>query len=90
VSEIFPLEIRGLAIAIFYACGTLAGAFAPSIFGAIIGTGSRAALFYAYCFGGALMVVAAIVEAFLGVKAERQSLESIATPLSAPAQPTAG
>jgi MFS family permease len=82
VSEIFPLEIRGLAIAIFYACGTLAGAFAPAIFGAIIGTGSRPALFWAYCFAGAVMVVAAIVEALLGVKAERQSLESIATPLS--------
>jgi MFS family permease len=83
VSEIFPLEIRGLAIAIFYACGTLAGALAPSIFGAIIGTGKREALFGAYCFGGALMVAAALVEVFLGVKAERQSLESIATPLSA-------
>jgi MFS family permease len=82
VSEIFPLEIRGLAIAIFYACGTLAGSLAPSIFGAIIGSGSRPALFYAYCFGGGLMVLAAIVEAFLGVKAERQSLESIAAPLS--------
>ena len=82
VSEIFPLEIRGLAIALFYACGTLAGAFAPAIFGAIIGTGSRTALFWAYCFAGAVMIVAAIVEVFLGVKAERQSLESIATPLS--------
>jgi MFS family permease len=82
VSEIFPLEIRGLAIAVFYAFGTLAGAFAPTIFGAIIGTGSRTALFWAYCFAGTVMVVAAIVEAFLGVKAERQSLESIATPLS--------
>jgi MFS family permease len=82
VSEIFPLEIRGLAIAIFYACGTFAGAIAPAIFGAIIGSGSRTALFGAYCFAGVVMVVAAIVEAFLGVKAERQSLESIATPLS--------
>src|SRR3984893_5628105 len=66
VSEIFPLEIRGLAIAIFYACGTLAGSLAPSIFGVIIGSGSRPALFYAYCFAGAMMVIAAIVEAFLG------------------------
>jgi MFS family permease len=82
VSEIFPLEIRGLAIAVFYAFGTLAGAIAPTIFGAIIGTGSRTALFWAYCFAGMVMVVAAIVEAFLGVKSERQSLESIATPLS--------
>jgi hypothetical protein len=67
--------------------GTLAGAFAPAIFGAIIGSGSREALFGAYCFAGALMIVAAIVEAFLGVKAERQSLESIATPLSEVLQP---
>lgn len=88
VSEIFPLEIRGLAIAIFYAFGTLAGAIAPAIFGAIIGSGSRTALFGAYCFAGAVMVVAAIVEAFLGVKAERQSLESIATPLSEVLSPT--
>ncbi|MBV9644926.1 MAG: MFS transporter, partial [Verrucomicrobia bacterium] len=55
---------------------------APTIFGAIIGSGSRTALFLAYCFAGAVMVLAAIVEAFLGVKAERMSLESIATPLS--------
>jgi hypothetical protein len=60
----------------------LAGAFPPAIFGAIIGSGSRTALFWAYCFAGAVMIVAAIVEVFLGVKAERQSLESIATPLS--------
>ena len=53
-----------------------------AIFGAIVGTGSRTALFGAYCFAGAVMLVAAIVEVFLGVKAERQSLESIATPLS--------
>ena len=86
VSEIFPLEIRGLAIAVFYAAGTLAGSFAPSIFGAIIGTGSRQAVFYAYGVGGALMVLAAIIEAFLGVRAERQSLESIATPLSGRSQ----
>ena len=82
VSEIFPLEIRGLAIAVFYAFGTLAGAIAPTIFGAIIGSGSRVALSWAYCFAGVVMVIAAVVEAFLGVKAERQSLESIATPLS--------
>jgi MFS family permease len=82
VSEIFPLEIRGLAIAVFYACGTFAGAIAPTIFGAIIGSGSKDALFGAYVFAGFIMIVAAVVEAFLGVKAERQSLESIAAPLS--------
>jgi MFS family permease len=82
VSEIFPSEMRGLAIAIFYAFGTLAGASAPSIFGAIIGAGDRIQLFYAYCIGGGVMIVAAVVEATLGVNAERKSLESIAPPLS--------
>jgi MFS family permease len=84
VSEIFPLEIRAVAIAIFYAVGTLAGGvFAPWIFGALIGTGSRDALFVGYLVGAALMILAAICEAIIGVKAERMSLEEIAAPLSA-------
>jgi MFS family permease len=84
VSEIFPLEIRGLAIAIFYAVGTLVGGVtAPVIFGYLIGTGSRDYLFAGYLTGAVLMIGAAVVEACIGVKAERQSLESIATPLSA-------
>jgi MFS family permease len=83
VSEIFPLELRALAIAIFYSIGTLAGGvFAPLIFGAIIGSGSRNALFAGYLFGAGLMICAAVVEAWIGVKAERRSLESIAAPLS--------
>ena len=83
VSEIFPLEIRALAIAIFYSVGTfVGGVFAPVIFGKLIGTGSKDALFGGYVFGAALMLIAAGVEAWIGVKAERQSLESIATPLS--------
>jgi MFS family permease len=84
VSEIFPLEIRALAISIFYAVGTLIGGVAaPSLFGWIIGTGSRTFLFAGYLLGALLMIAAAIVEACIGVKAERQSLESIAKPLSA-------
>ena len=84
VSEIFPLEIRGIAIAIFYAAGTLVGGVgAPALFGALIGAGSREPLFWGYVGGGVLMVVAAAVEALIGVKAEGQSLESITTPLSA-------
>jgi len=84
VSEIFPLEIRGLAIAIFYACGTLAGGVAaPLIFGVLIQTGSRNALFYGYLAGAALMIAAAVVEAVIGVDAEQKSLETIASPLSA-------
>ncbi|HKP01756.1 MAG TPA: MFS transporter [Chthoniobacterales bacterium] len=83
VSEIFPLEIRALAIAIFYAFGTLAGGVgAPILFGWIIGTGSRVALFAGYLVGAGLMVIGALVEAWLGVDAERKSLEHVATPLS--------
>jgi MFS family permease len=83
VSEIFPLEIRALAIAIFYAFGTLAGGVgAPILFGWIIGTGSRTALLIGYLVGAALMIIGGVVEAFLGVDAERKSLEEIATPLS--------
>jgi MFS family permease len=83
VSEIFPLEIRALAIAIFYAFGTLAGGVgAPILFGWIIGTGSKTGLLIGYLVGAALMILGAIVEAFLGVDAERKSLEHVATPLS--------
>jgi MFS family permease len=83
VSEIFPLEIRAFAIAVFYSIGTLAGGvFAPLIFGIIIGSGSRDALFAGYLFGALLMIFAAATEAWIGVRAERRSLESIAAPLS--------
>src|SRR6266513_2144077 len=83
VSEIFPLEIRALAIAIFYAFVTLAGGVgAPILFGWIIGTGSKTALLAGYLVGAALMIIGALVEAWLGVDAERKSLEHVAIPLS--------
>jgi MFS family permease len=83
VSEIFPLEIRALAIAIFYAIGTLTGGVgAPLLFGWIIGSGSSAALFTGYLVAAVLMVFGGIFEAWLGVAAERRPLEHIAAPLS--------
>ena len=83
VSEIFPLEIRALAIAIFYAVGTLAGGVgAPILFGWIIGTGSSAALFAGYLVGAGLMMLGALTEVLIGVAAERKPLEHIAPPLS--------
>lgn len=83
VSEIFPLEIRALAIALFYAIGTLAGGVgAPWLFGWIIGTGSSGALFTGYLAGAVLMIFGAVVEAWIGVPAERRPLEHIAAPLS--------
>jgi MFS family permease len=84
VSEIFPLETRGLAIAFFFAIGTgIGGIAAPWLFGTLIGTGSRVNLLYGYVAGAVLMLGAAAIEAFYGVKAEKQSLEDIAIPLSA-------
>lgn len=83
-SEIFPLETRALAIACFYALGTaIGGAASPLLFGWLIGSGSRVQLSYGYALAGLLMLVAAGVEAKLGVDAEGRSLESIAEPLSA-------
>jgi MFS family permease len=83
VSEIFPLEIRAMAIAIFYAIGTLAGGVgAPILFGWIIGTGSITALFIGYLVAAVLMIFGAAIEAWLGVPAERRSLEDVAAPLS--------
>src|SRR3989440_5075756 len=55
VSEVFPLEIRALAIALFYAIGTGAAALSPTLFGALIQTGKPIELFYGYLLGAALM-----------------------------------
>ena len=83
VSESFPLEVRALAIALFYALGTaLGGIAAPWLFGALIGTGEPAAIAWGYAAGAALMLVAAGVELWLGVAAERRALEDVARPLS--------
>ena len=84
VSETFPLEIRALAIAVFYAVGTgLGGVAAPIVFGWLIQSGSRLNVFEGYLFAAALMGVAAFVAARYAVRAERRSLEDVATPLSA-------
>ena len=83
VSEIFPLEIRALAIAFFYAIGTAAGGIAgPILFGMLIDTGLRAAVAAGYVIGSALMIGAAAVEALWGVAAERKPLETVTRPLA--------
>jgi len=82
VSEIFPLEIRALALAIFYAIGTLiGGVFAPFFFGKLIATGSLWNVGMGYIFGALLMIIAAIAESIIGVEAAGKSLESISKPL---------
>jgi MFS family permease len=83
VSEIFPLEIRALAIAFFYAVGTgIGGVAGPLLLGVLISTGSRGSVAIGYFIGALLMIVAAGVEALWGVAAERKSLEAVARPLS--------
>jgi MFS family permease len=83
VSESFPLEVRALAIALFYAVGTGVGGVAgPILFGALIDTGSRDSVFMGYLFGAALMLVAAAVGWRYAVAAERRTLESVAQPLA--------
>ena len=83
MSEIFPLEIRALAIAFFYAIGTgLGGVAGPWLFSALIDTGSRASVFFGYLIGSILMIGAAIIQGRFGVAAERQPLEAVARPLA--------
>jgi len=92
VSEIFPLELRGQAISFFFAISQLAGGVAaPRIFAALIGAGtSRGPLTIGYYIGAAVMIAGGVIAWFFGVNAERQSLEDIATPLSAVSQPSGG
>jgi MFS family permease len=83
VSETFPLEIRALAIAFFYAVGTgIGGIIGPWLFGALIETGSRMSVFAGYLLGALLMIAAAVVAALWSVAAERKPLEAVARPLA--------
>ncbi len=84
VSETFPLEVRALAIALFYAVGTGIGGIAgPALFGVLIDTGSRASVFAGYLLGSVLMVTAAIIAWRYCIDAECKSLEEVARPLAA-------
>jgi MFS family permease len=84
VSEVFPMETRALAIAFFYAIGTAAGGISgPLLFSKLVSTGKVGDTVIAFVVGAVLMIAGGLVAAFLGVRAERQSLEDIATPLTA-------
>jgi MFS family permease len=85
VSELFPLEIRALAIALFFSVAQGFGALGPTIFGALIGDRAHphpTRLFYGYLFASAMMVFAGLVALVLAVNAERRSLEDLTPPLS--------
>ena len=97
VSEIFPVEVRAKAIAVFFAIAQSVGAFGPWFYGKLIGNTSgqsadylehHSKLFIGYLIGAAVMLVGGLVEAFLGVNAEQRSLEDIATPLTSVGEPT--
>ena len=83
VSELFPLEARAMAIALFYALGTGIATLSPTLFGALIATHSRTNVNYGYLLGAGLMVAAGVIAIFLAVDAERRSLEDIARPFTA-------
>jgi MFS family permease len=83
VSEIFPVEVRAKAIAVFFVIAQSFGAFGPWLYGQLIGDGhDHFKLFIGYLIGAAVMLIGAVVEVFLGVDAEGRSLEEISGPLS--------
>jgi MFS family permease len=88
VSEIFPMETRAMAIALFYACGTGVAIAAPWTFGKMIATGSYGWVTLAFVIGGVIMAVGGVVEILLGVAAEQRSLEEVARPVTAVDRPT--
>ena len=82
VSEIFPLEMRALAIAVFYAVGTgVGGVVAPILLGLLIQSGSRPAVASGWILGALLMILAGGLALAFGVDAERRSLEEVAGPM---------
>jgi MFS family permease len=83
VSEIFPMETRALAIALFYAIGTAIGGISgPLLFGQLINSGQRDLVFWSFVLGAVVMAAAGLVELWLGIAAERRPLEELALPLT--------
>jgi MFS family permease len=84
VSEIFPMETRAMAIAFFYATGTIVGGFGgPLLFGALIESGDPDQIFLGYVVGAVVMIIGGVIQAVMGVEAAGRDLEDIAPPLSA-------
>ncbi|MFZ0048825.1 MAG: MFS transporter, partial [Streptosporangiaceae bacterium] len=88
VSEIFPLEVRAKAIAVFFAIAQCFGAIGTSLYGHLIGAGKDTnSLYWGYLIGAGAMILGGLVAAFLAVNAEGKSLEDVARPLSVMAKP---
>ena len=83
VSEIFPIEIRAEALAVFFAIAQIVGAVGPAFYGVLIGNGtSRTGLTIGYVVGGGIMIIGGLVEIVFGIDAEGKPLEQIAAPLT--------
>jgi MFS family permease len=83
VSEIFPIEIRAEALAVFFAIAQIFGAVGPAFYGVLIGNGSdRTALAIGYLVGGGIMIIGGLVGIAFGINAEGKPLEEVATPLT--------
>ena len=82
VSEIFPMELRAQAIAVFFSIAQGFGALGPAIYGGFVASGSRHELMLGYFLGAAVMATGGVIAAVLGIDAERTSLEDVADPLS--------
>jgi MFS family permease len=82
VSELFPMEARAMAIALFYSVGTGCAIGAPYLFGSLIASADRTHVFWGYLLGAVLMIAAGLVAVALAVNAERRTLEDIAKPLT--------
>src|SRR5579862_583669 len=84
VSEVFPLEIRAMAIAFFYAIGTgVGGIIGPALFGKLIGSKSMVETMVGFLIAAGWLLVAGVTAFFLAVPAEQKPLEEVAEPLSA-------
>ncbi len=89
VSEIFPVEVRAKAIAVFFAIAQTFGALGPWLYGLLIGNGQdHFKLFIGYLIGAGVMVIGGVVEILFGVAAEGKSLEDVASPLSSVSGPS--
>jgi MFS family permease len=88
VSEIFPLEVRAKAIAVFFAIAQCFGFLGTHLYGHLIGTGKDPnSLYWGYLLGAGAMILGGVVAAFLGVAAEGKSLEDVARPLGVIGKP---
>jgi MFS family permease len=89
VSEIFPLEVRAKAIAVFFAIAQCFGSLGSHLYGHLIGTGNDPnKLYFGYLLGAGAMIAGGLIAVFFAVDAEGKSLEDVAKPLSVIGKPS--